>query len=91
MSTEPRNNCKWTHPIVYHAGRLTGWYLLVHSTESRSFPLFEQQYNKLCDEVAAGKKLTVPAATELLPTEHPAASAEQQHQRLQALRKNLGL
>ena len=91
MSNEPRNNTKWTHPIVYHAGRLTGWYLLVHSAESRSFPLFEQQYNKLCDEVAAGTKLAMPTATELPPRVQATASPQEQKQRLQALRDNLGL
>lgn len=51
----------WSHPAVYHAGKLTGWFRLRTETDLRVMPDFRQQYERVCQRVRAGETLEVPS------------------------------
>ena len=53
----PKTDYAWSHPLVYHAGRKTGWHRLASSDENYSFPLFRQQYQNLLEGLMRGEEL----------------------------------
>lgn len=53
----PKASYNWSHPLVYHAGLRTGWHRLASSEESRSFPIFQQQYQNLLEALMRGEEL----------------------------------
>ena len=46
-SYQPRKNFNWSHPIVYFAGRKTGWNLLNEKDTKENFYIFRNEYIKL--------------------------------------------
>lgn len=56
----------WSHPLVYAAGRATGWFELRSESEQHSFPLFNYHFEILSRRVRRGEdiELSVPAALE---------------------------
>ena len=46
-SYQPRKNFNWSHPIVYFAGRKTGWNLLNEKDTKENFYVFRKEYLKL--------------------------------------------
>ena len=50
----------WSHAVVYHAGKQTGWFELRSLSTEQIWPRFQQQYKILCDKVLAGQVLTMP-------------------------------
>ena len=57
----PKSAFSWSHPIVYHAGLKTGWYLLASGAEYQAYPIFKENYHALLSEVRSGKTLTAPS------------------------------
>lgn len=53
----PKTDFAWSHSLVYHAGRKTGWHRLSSSDENYSFPIFRQQYENLLEALIRGDKL----------------------------------
>lgn len=85
----PKINFSWSHPLVYHAGRKTGWHRLASSDESRSFPMFQQQYKNLMEALMRGDELPAiehqaEPETKATPLDRDAARA-----RLKELRTQL--
>ena len=86
----PKAAHHWSHPVVYHAGLATGWYLLAHEAETVSYPLFLDHYRRLCRELGKGRLLALPdPAGEA--TEKPPLSREVSRQRLAELKADLKL
>lgn len=50
----------WSHPIVYHAARETGFWRLQHGSEKNVWPAFEMSYRALMQRIAAGETLSIP-------------------------------
>lgn len=79
----PKNAQPWSHPLVYHAGRATGWELLREAPEAVSFPAFARAWRELVRRHLAGEVFTVdrpalperPAAPPLDPRRAAAALA----------------
>jgi hypothetical protein len=53
----PKAKYRWSHPLVYHAGRKTGWHRLASSDENYSFPIYRQQYENLLEALIRGEEL----------------------------------
>ncbi|MFW1677910.1 replication protein P [Pontibacter sp. JAM-7] len=51
---------RWSHPAVYHAGKLTGWFRLRTEPDIRIMPDFRYQYDRICQRVRAGESLDIP-------------------------------
>lgn len=87
----PKKNHAWSHPLVYHAGLLTGWNRLSTQPESFSFPLFRKHFEQLEQSYLAGNPLSLPESsppqTEAAPEQAVDAAEARQH--LAALRAKL--
>lgn len=90
-ATSPKAAWPWSHAAVYHAGRATGWRTLAAETESFSYPLFREQYNRIKERLLRGEVLEEPLAPALPPPAPPALERDEQRHRLSALRRELGL
>lgn len=87
----PKAGHKWSHPVVYHAGRKCDWYFLQTNAESVAYPIFRKIYQDLCQEVREGKPLEQPEPPSLDHDPGEPVSREVGKQRLNALRENLNL
>ncbi|MFW1676427.1 replication protein P [Pontibacter sp. JAM-7] len=50
----------WSHPIVYHAGSQTGWFMLVREAEAKTRPAFKKIYAALIERIRAGEVFQLP-------------------------------
>lgn len=48
----------WSHPAVYFAAKSIGWYWLRSESQSRVFPMFERNYQIVCQRVQDGEDLS---------------------------------
>ncbi len=86
----PKSSHAWSHTVVYHAGRRTGWHYLATQNERYSFPVFQRHFENLAQEYLSGKELTVPALEDgKEPAAHQPASTEDARKHLQQLRNQL--
>ena len=53
----PKSDFKWTHLAVYYAGKETGWYKLRNDSTSTSYPIFLENYRRICREISQGKSM----------------------------------
>lgn len=86
----PKSAWNWSHPIVYHAGRRTGWHLLANTPERQAFPFFREHFQRLENDYLGGKPLPLPEpdAVPEKPGHDPLTRAEA-GKRVKALRKLL--
>ena len=87
----PRNAQPWSHPVVYLAGRDTGWFFLANNSESMSFPVFQQHYRDYCERVQAGEEFVVDAPEALERRATVSLSKDEQLEHLRALREESGV
>lgn len=91
LAPEPKQAQRWSHPAVFHAGRETGWFLLASTGEAKAFPLFERHYRAVCERIAAGEVLALPAPPEAAAPAAEAPSIEEQRSQLARLREQTGI
>ena len=58
-SYSPRSNFNWSHPIVYFAGKKTGWNILDEKDNKEAFISFVKIYSKFKKEVSNGVEFTI--------------------------------
>lgn len=85
----PKAEQHWSHPAVYLAGKETGWFELANQIESRVFPQFEKHYRKMVRRVLAGEDLVIDIPKALPEKGSRKLSAEENKERMAALRKQL--
>lgn len=92
MAPAPQDQAQWSHPAVYFAGKASDWFFLANNAEKIAFPVFERNYQLLCQRVRQGEQLHLPV-TQALPerVEAEPLSAEQQQAHLARLRNTLHL
>jgi hypothetical protein len=87
----PKSAQPWSHPAVYLAGRDSDWFFLANNTESVTWPVYRDHYQRWCAAVMRGEKLSVPAPEALEQKPSEPLSAEQQLAELRKLRESTGL
>lgn len=90
-ATSPKAAWAWSHPAVYHAGRATGWRTLASESESFSYPLFREQYDRIKERLLRGETLEPPEAPTLPEPEQPPLERREQRHHLEAMKQELGL
>ena len=55
-SSSPRDSYPWTHPIIYWAGKETGWELINSSQNTNAF-----QALVFCEELINSQPVSLPA------------------------------
>lgn len=87
----PKRAFAWSHPVVYHAGRATGWQLLAREAESVALPVFEHYYARYCRQVLQGEDLELQPPPPLPAKTEQVLPREELQARLQQLRAQLKL
>lgn len=89
QAPSPKANQHWSHPAVYHAGKASDWFFLANNPESKAFPIFERNYQILCQRVRAGETLEQPIPHALPEKAEVTLSQDEQKARLQEIRSSL--
>jgi hypothetical protein len=87
----PKAEYRWSHPAVYFAGLASDWFFLANNTEQKAFPVFERNYQILCERVKRGEDLEVPVARALPETSQKPLSREEQQAHMKKLREDTGI
>ncbi|ODS24190.1 hypothetical protein AB835_04740 [Candidatus Endobugula sertula] len=90
-STTPRRNYPWSHPAVYYAGQKADWFFLSNNSERTTYPIFKKIYAELCHQLANGANLPEIKPLALPDKDGVTLSKEQNADRLQKMREELGL
>ncbi len=56
---------EWSHPIIYHAGSKTGWFLLQNESEQIALKEFKNKFDSLIEDWLEGKKFDNPKILKL--------------------------
>jgi hypothetical protein len=59
------NDHQWSHPLVYHAGKETGWYFLKNESEQNAFKEFSKSFDLVIHNWLEGKKYNSPEITKI--------------------------
>lgn len=87
----PKANFRWSHLAIYYAGKACDWYFLQTNNEQIAFPVFKQEYEKLCAQVRAGISLPSPQTTQLPSSVEKPLDKEANQSRMAALKNSLDL
>lgn len=85
----PKAEFTWRHPAVYYAGKASDWFFLANSIESKAFPVFERNYQMLCERVLNGETLENPLPVALPAKVSTPLDKEEQKKRMAEMRKSL--
>ena len=91
MAQAPYSNVSWSHPIVYHCGKETGWQFLRGEIEAKTLPVFERNYAMLVARLQRGETLHTPLPQALPDPGKASLNDEQQREQLARLREELAL
>lgn len=87
----PKAKQKWSHPAVYHAGVLTGWFELASFPEDQIFPRFKTFYAGLVDRLMNGESIEAPMMEALPERVTVVLEPEENQQRMASLRASLNI
>lgn len=87
----PKRNATWTHPAVYYAGKQTDWFFLANNTEKTAFPIFKSHYERLCQRIINGETLPQLATLALPEETNTPLSKEENKERMEKLRQEMGI
>ena len=91
LAPAPKAEQAWSHPAVYWAGVASDWFFIASNSERIAWPVFEKHYRALCERVAQGEQLQLPALPALPEHIHQPMTPEQRHAAMTALRKSIEL
>ena len=87
----PKAEFKWSHPAVYHAARATDWFFITNNPERIVFPVFQRNYQILCERVIKGEEIDMPILKALPEEITRVLSKEEQKAHLKKMRKEIGI
>lgn len=92
LAPAPKNQHEWSHPLVYFAGRDTGWQYLHETAEKYALATFKEHYLKWRNKAQQGDSLSIelpPPSAATKPSKK--IHKDEKHQRMGQLLKDLGL
>ncbi len=87
----PKASASWSHPIVFHAGKASDWFLLATAPEREALPVFRRNYDILVQRLLDGEDLDPPVPEALPERVSRPVSREEGQRRLHTLRETLGI
>ncbi len=87
----PKAEQQWSHLAVYYAGKATDWYFLQSNTEQTAFPVFKQEYEKICTRIRNGLQLKPPQVKALPQESSTPLDKTSNQEKLSALKNSLNL
>lgn len=91
LAPSPKIRAKWSHPAVYHAGRLTGWSDLHAQPRDVMLPRFRYNYDVLKRRVAAGEDINLDVPEAIPKTINRVMPPEQAATAMAKLRAETGI
>jgi len=91
LAKSPKLRHKWSHPAVYHAGRLTGWSDLHMLTRDEGLKRFRYNYEIMCRRVANGEDINLDVPEAIPATVHVRPTPEQAARKMAELREAVKL
>lgn len=85
----PKSAQPWSHPAVYFAGRDADWFFLATEPEQKTWPVFQQAYQRWCARVIAGEELVIEAPAALPESSGSVSSREEALEALAKIRASL--
>lgn len=86
----PKSDFRWSHLAVYYAGEETGWYRLRNETRISSYPVFLDNYRRICREIYKGRRLENPSPSIKKGDPKSELSNAELKMKLKLLKKELG-
>jgi len=86
LAPSPKLEFNWSHPIVFFAGKDTGWHFLQQNPESQTYPVFKEHYKSLCEKARSGVVYKLPEVKKLEEKEKIPASEDTQERYLSSLK-----
>jgi hypothetical protein len=87
----PKQEFNWSHPAVYHAAKASDWFVLATQPESVAFPIFEYNYQQICQRVMQGEDFTIQPPPALTDTHGKDLTPEERKKQMRKLRESLNL
>lgn len=93
LAPAPKARYKWTHPIVYLAGKDTGWQYLHETQERFALPTFSEHYQRWRAKLLNGDVIEMPQlpSSKQANTKRKKASPDEKLQKLNALRDQFSI
>jgi len=92
QAASPKAAQKWSHPMVYEAGKRSDWFFLSTTPEQFAFPVFKSHYQDLLNQINGGLVIEQPALTDQSNAEKPApVSKKDGMKHIKDLKKSLDL
>ena len=85
----PKIDQEWSHPIVYLAGRDTGWHLLANEIEIKALPAFTEVYQRYCDQLIDGQQFVIDRIEPSVLLEERPSSKDFSQKEIKKLKKLL--
>lgn len=89
--TMPAEMHRWSHPVVYWAGRDCGWQFLASTNSTTALPRFTDAYRARCSALLRGEPLDAVPQPESPQLEAKALSPAEALRQLQRLRQDTGI
>lgn len=89
LAPSPKDQYDWSHPIVYLAGKETGWHFLSNNSETTALPAFKASYKRLKERAESGEELSRPEPLKIEQKPFVRASAETSEKYLKSIRSFL--
>ena len=90
-ATSPKRNYRWSHPVVYFAGRNCNWHFLASNSEATAYPVFKGHYEALCEQLVQGLELPAIEPLALPENSEVFLTKEENIERLATLRECTGI
>ena len=91
QAPSPKAEYNWSHPAVYHAGKASDWFILANEPESVALPIFEYNYEQICQRVMQGEDFSLRPPPALTDKHGKKLSPEERKEQMRKLRESLGL
>lgn len=91
LAPSPKTDAAWRHPAVYLAGRDSDWFFLANESESKTWPVYRDHYERWVSRAARGEPLEGPERVALTAPDEELPSIDEQATHLSRLRKEVGL
>lgn len=87
----PKAAFNWSHPAVYQAGKASDWFILATEPEAVAFPIFDYNYQQICQRVMHGEEFAVTPPPALGDRHGRKLSAAERREKMRKLREQVGL
>lgn len=87
LAATPKSAQIWSHPVVFYAGRDTGWHILHTQSEKQALVKFKHHYERYRERVIQGESFNSPTTPKIEQQASKTLNAEERKEKLDTLKK----